>query len=292
MNSRKNKRTKGRGAGRWSLVATWLLSALVMAAPQDVPIETLLDRLATYIEEFERDLSAVVAEEHYVQDVSGSSSSWPVSRVLKSDFLLTRITSREAEGPRWVGFRDVFEVDGEPVQDRSDRLMQLFITPTGDVGEQVTRIMEASASHNLGWVQRTINIPTMVLQFAKGTEQGRSQFRLGGRSKAGEHDVREVRFTERSTPRIIWTADNVATQGSFWIDEETGRVHRTEMRIPTGSTTVVIGVSYAHESTLDMWLPVLMTEQYSTPRRPTITGRATYRNFRQFKVTVGTIIKK
>lgn len=266
-------------------------SAVVWAAPQDVPLETLLERLGTYIDTYERDLSAVVSEEHYTQETAGGASLWPSSRILRSEFLITRGAAGE-DGPAWVAFRDVFEVDGKPVQDRSDRLVQLFLKPTGDAIDQINRIVVESAKHNLGWVTRTINVPTMVLQFGKRSEQARSQFRRGGRTKVSGVDAREVRFTERAMPRMIQTRDNAAAQGTFWIDEETGRVLRTEMKISTGSTSLVIGVSYAHDAKIDMWVPVLMSERYSTPRQPIITGRAVYSNFRKFDVTVGTIIKK
>jgi len=265
-------------------------STAVLAAPQEVPLETLLGRLATYIETYERDLSAVVSEEHYTQEVTGRSSLWPTSRVLRSDFLLTRSAAGEGM-PEWIAFRDVFEVDGKPVQDRSDRLIQLFVKPTGDALDQVNRIVKESAKHNLGWVTRTVNVPTMVLIYAKRDQQKRSQFRRGGTSKVGDVVGREVRFTERALPRVIRTADNAAAQGTFWIDEQTGRILKTELKISTGSTSAVIGVSYGHEPKLDMWLPVLMSERYSTPRQPIITGRAVYSNFRKFDVTVGTIIK-
>lgn len=269
-----------------------LASSYVMAAPQDTSLEALTERLAAYVETYERELAAVVSEEHYSQELSGASSLWASKRVLRSEFLLTRGPS-EAEGAAgWVAFRDVFEVDGTPVQDRSDRLIQLFIKPSGDALDQVNRIVEASAAHNLGWVRRTVNVPTMVLQFARRSEQSRSQFRRGSRTKLGDHEVRELRFSERSLPRMIQTLDNAAAQGTFWIDEETGRIHRTELRVSTGSTAAVIGVSYAHQEALDMWLPVLMSERYTTPRQPVITGRATYQNFRKFNVTVDTIIKK
>jgi len=275
-----------------ALQLTVLASGLLLAAPQDVPLETLQARLADYIEAYERDLAAVVSEEHYVQESTGQSTLWPGMRTLKSEFLLTRVSTPAEGDSGWVAFRDVFEVDGTPVQDRSGRLIQLFLTPTGDSLTQVHRIVEESAKHNLGWVRRTVNVPTMVLQFGKRSEQARSQFRRGAKAKVGEHEVRELRFTERATPRVIQTIDNAAAQGTFWIDETTGRVHRTEMRISTGSTSVVIGVSYALQSALEMWLPVLMSERYSTPRQPIITGRAIYQNFRRFNVTVDTIVKK
>lgn len=264
-------------------------SAVVWAAPQDVPLETLLERLGTYIETYERELSAVVSEEHYTQETTGASSIWPSSRILKSEFLLTKTSAGTGE---WVAFRDVFEVDGQPVQDRSDRLVQLFIKPSDDTVGQIRRIVSESAKHNLGWATRNINVPTMVLAFGKQPHQYRSQFRRGGRTTVGDVEAREVRFTERALPRVITSRDNAAAQGTFWIDEANGRVLKTEMKISTGGMSVVIGVSYARDPKLDMWLPVLMTERYSAPRNPIITGKAVYQNFRKFDVTVGTVIKK
>lgn len=275
----------------WSLAAVTLLSAVATASPQDVPIETLRERLAAYIESFESRLSAVVSEEHYQQNVLGRTAG-PARRVLKADFLLTRVPGAGGGGPEWVSFRDVFEVDGEVVQDRSDRLVRLFVNPTGTATDQIRSIINASASHNLGTVHRTINVPTLVLHFAKQSMQWRSEFRRGGRSRIDGHEVREVRFTERQLPRVIHTADNAPARGTFWIDEGTGRVHRTDLRIQTGRTVADIRVEYGFDPRLDMWLPVRMTERYATPGQSTITGDATYGNFRAFTVTVDSAIKR
>lgn len=279
-------------AGGLLLVAMVTTSLLAAAPPQDVPLATLLKRLGDYIESFERSLSGVVAEEHYHQHVSSAPRDAPSQRRLKSDFLLAQIPT-VPDGPRnWVGFRDVFEVDGQPVQDRSDRLVKLFVSPSGDAASQIRSIINAGARHNLGEITRTINVPTMSLEYVKPGTQGRSEFRRGGRSRIDGNQVRELRFTEQQLPRIIHTVDDAAAQGSFWIDEETGRVHRTELRLTTGRTAATVKVNYALVPELDLWLPVEMEERYSTPRRPVITGRAAYQNFRSFKVTVDTIIKK
>jgi hypothetical protein len=274
---------------RWSpLVVVTLIwiGAVAGLRAQDVPLEELLRRMGDYVEAYERYLSAVVSEESYEQTVAPMGMLRADLRRLKSEVLLTRIGD---EG--WVAFRDVVEVDGKPVTDRADRLVQLFLKPTGDSTEQFYRIVQASAQYNLGWVRRSINVPTMVLQFAKAKEQHRSQFRRGGTTKIGEIEARELRFTERKMPRVIQTPDNAAASGSFWIDEVTGRILRTEMRVTTGSTSATISVSYGHQPKLDIWLPIVMTEKYTTPRQPAINGRATYSNFRRFDVQVATIIK-
>jgi hypothetical protein len=277
---------------RWTfLVAVVLASMSVVTArpahpAQNVPLAELLARMGQYVEVFERDLATIVSDEVYEQTVARQGLLPAAVRRLKSEVLLTKTGDMG-----WVAFRDVIEVDGKPLTDRADRLLQLFLKPTGDVRAQISRIMDESAKYNLGWIRRTINVPTMVLQFAKPGEQARSQFRRGSQSTMSGLRAREIRFTERSLPRVIRTPDHAAAAGSFWVDEATGRILRTELRVSTGSTSSVIGVSYSHQPKLDMWLPVLMSERYTTPRQPAITGRAIYSNFRRFDVQVATIIK-
>src|SRR5262249_36082550 len=118
-------------ASRRTLVVLALL--LVPVAPAtaepDPALDHVLKRAGAYVTEFQRLLSGVVAEESYVQDIlEGGASSMtgrPQTRLglthrdLKSDLLLVR----PAGGDRWIQFRDVFEVDGKAVRDRSERLM-------------------------------------------------------------------------------------------------------------------------------------------------------------------------
>jgi hypothetical protein len=270
------------------LVGTGLVvSAQEKAEKLDTSLEALLVRLGAYVDQYEQDLAAVVSEERYLQEVAEMNGMFGDKRTLRSDLLLAK-----AGDLGWVAFRDVFEVDGKEVRDRSDRLVDLFLKPTGDSGAQVRKIVDESSRMNLGWVSRNINVPTMVLQFAKTAEQHRSEFKRGGTTEVSIGvEGREIRFQERAVPRMIETRDGAAASGKFWIDEATGRVLRTELRVSTGSTTATINVGYAEQPKLKLWLPALMNERYSTPRQPVITGRAFYENFRQFNVAVETIIK-
>ena len=116
---------------------------------QEPTLSTVLTRAGAYVMVFQRQLSGIVAEERYVQDVKGPSAftyrtNAPVSRDLISDLLLVR----PATADRWIQFRDVFEVDGEPVRDRSERLMKLFVEPTLSTATQVQRIIDESARYN------------------------------------------------------------------------------------------------------------------------------------------------
>lgn len=262
------------------------LSASAQPPASDNSLPALLDRLGKYIDQYERDMAAVVLEEHYVQQVSEMNGSFGDKRVLRSDFLLSK-----AGDLGWVAFRDVFEVDGKEVRDRSDRLLQLFLKPSSDGKDQLNKIVAESARLNVGWVNRNINVPTMVLQFARSSEQHRSEFRRGGTGEMMGIEAREIRFQEKALPRMIGTRDGAAAQGRFWIEEATGRVAKTELRVATGNTSATITVVYESQPKLKLWLPTLMTERYATPRQPVITGRATYQNFRQFNVSTELIIK-
>ena len=115
---------------------------VTVAAAQEPTLATVLQRSGVYVEEFHRQLSGIVAEEHYVQDAlafqkrggcpaHGTYQSTlncqgqlvnPMRTDLKSDLLLVRLADRK----QWVEFRDVFEADGVPVRDRAERLTNCF----------------------------------------------------------------------------------------------------------------------------------------------------------------------
>ena len=281
------------GKVRWAAMVGGLVCASALSLPAqqaeiDKSLPALLDRLGKYVDQYEKDLAAVVSEELYVQDVTTINGMFGDKRNLKSDLLLSN-----AGELGWVAFRDVYEVDGKPVResDRRDRLINLFVKPTGDSKEQVQKIVAESARFNVGWVNRNINVPTMVMQFASTAQQHRSEFKRGGTVPIGDIEAREIRFQEKKLPRMINTRDGAAAAGKFWIEEATGRVLKTELRVTTGNTTALVIVAYEFQPKLKLWLPVLMNERYATPRQPVITGRATYQNFRQFDVKVDLIVK-
>ena len=100
---------------------------LTSGAPEPT-LATVLERAAAYVADFHRQLSGVVAEERYVQEVKAFAKrpgrlSNPMRSELHSDLLLVR----PADGGEWTEFRDVFEVNGIAVRDRRDRLTRLFL---------------------------------------------------------------------------------------------------------------------------------------------------------------------
>lgn len=282
-------------------------AAVLHAQPArlDAPdMKTVLSRAAAYVEEFRQQLSGVVAEEIYRQvEIPGER------RELRSDLLLVR----SATFPRWLQFRDTFEVDGQPVRDRADRLTTLFLHSPGSAAEQARRIASESTRYNVGELIRTINVPLMPLVILEPDVQARFRFsRASDRDRPSIADdspvathfratteVWVVRFEERTRPTIIRDPINrrdVPTQGRFWIEPHSGRVLMSEMRSNHFRVLADIAVSYQTEPILGMLVPIAMRETYtnkvsSRMRRPgqlwdRIEATAVYGKFRRFQVHV------
>ena len=122
------------------------LSTLVLSAQRN-RTDDVLAREAAYLREFVQRFSDVVAEERYVQDaktVPRARTRGTVVRSrlftrhveLMSDFLLVKLK----ESGEWQAFRDVFDVNGEPVRDRDERLTKLFLNPTRSVLDDANAI--------------------------------------------------------------------------------------------------------------------------------------------------------
>jgi hypothetical protein len=270
----------------------------VPARPPD--LKTVLARAAAYVEEFREKLSGIVAEEAYLQqEIPGER------RELRSDLLLVRSETF----PRWLQFRDTFEVDGQPVRDRAERLTQLFLEPATAV-ERAKRIGSESSRYNIG-VDRTINVPLMPVVFLEHNVQPRFRFsrRAGNERPAvpeahATHfrvstEVWVIRFEERERPTIVRdsrTLGDVPSEGRFWIEPDSGRVLMSETRASHPSLRADITVNYQSEPLLGLLVPVAMYERYENtlpPRRiPSnqtwrrVEAIATYGKFRQFQVHV------
>lgn len=252
---------------------------------EPVPLEPVLRAAADYVARYEQELTTLVAEEDYTQRL-GTSASSP-SRRLRSDLLLV---FDESFG--FVGFRDVFEVDGRPVRDREARLARLFLSSRpADPLQRARRIAEEGARYNLNpagtQIRRTVNMPFTALEFLRRVNQPRSSFRVDEKAAPATGDV-AVTFIEQAEPRLIDSPDRWPARGVFWIDPRSGRVSRTELSLRTGSTRISIHVSYAEDPDLRIWLPATMEEQYVIAMTGTIQGEATYTNFRQFRVETAT----
>ena len=278
--------------------AALIVAVLVVdaTAAQQPPLSEILVRAAGYVDNYQKSLRGIVAEETYLQNMtsiraSGRNRINREGRQLKSDLLLVKLSAEE----RWMQFRDVFEVDRKPVRDRDQRLYKLFVAPTADVRAQAEAIQQESSRHNLGPVMRTINIPIMALFVFDRFNQYGISFELGdaGNVKrlaglAPAESISLVHFKETTTDTLVRGEGgrDVPSHGRVWIDHVTGRILQTEFISQDTTLRSQIDVTYKTEPGLTVLVPAEMRETYIVRRSEMrIDGRATYTRFRQFVVS-------
>jgi tetratricopeptide (TPR) repeat protein len=268
----------------WLALACGIGLAVCLTRPQPVvaqDVTQLLARARAYLAAYERGFALVVSEEHY--DQHSVDPLWSTTRTMRSAVIAANVGEDD-----WVAFRDVFEVDGTPVRDRDERLQNLFLESDGQAIAQANRIMAESARYNLGRLQRNVNVPTMALVYLRGSNQSRSTFKTTGHATIHGVLTESVAFTERASPTVIRSGPgDLPATGRFWIDPTQGRVVKSELSVvQSNGLKATIAVTYAPVSTLSIWVPVVMTEEYSTNAGDHITSKATYSHFRQFAVIV------
>jgi hypothetical protein len=282
-----------------------------LSSPSPVSLETVLTHAGTYVSEFQRQLSGIVAEEQYEQTVRfprRRPPSDPLSRHLRSDLLLVK----PAGATEWYQFRDVFEVDGEPVRDRSERLVKLFLERPASLFAQLSSVMAESARYNIGSVLRTVNAPILPLQFLEAKNRRRFKFKRTGGSAPSDMSIESpsppghfkvsaevwvVQFSEERPQTMIRTTGgrDLPSRGRFWIEPSSGCVLMSELVLQDRLVRGTIDVNYQSEPLVGLFVPIEMRERYDRLRdNSIIDGFATYGRFRQFQVNVNEnfLIKK
>jgi hypothetical protein len=263
--------------------------ALLAASPSaQTPAPGVLSRVQAYVDRFQKELPSLVAEEHYVQDLSRGFNTR--HRVLRSDLLMLSLPGSAG----WVSFRDVFEVDSRAIRDREDRLLKLLQSPSADTLAQSRRLAEESARYNLGQVTRTTNVPDSALAYLQRSVPERVKFDAPRKWQPVEGiETVVIRFQETFRPTIVRTpaGANVAAVGRVWAHVETGAIVRTEITLTDRSATAVNVVDFAVDERLGLRVPVKMTERYTSPTEY-VTATAQYSNFRRFSVATSEKVGK
>lgn len=276
--------------------------AQVPPSAQAPAADEVLRRAGTYAADYESAFSLLVAEERYEQRTEqqdallaggnlsqsnpgggmGAGGARQQRRVLRSEFALVRL-----DGGGWMPFRDVFEVDGRKVRNRDGRLASLFTAPTAQSFDQGAAIMAESTRHNLGRVQRTINVPTLALLLVRPDLARRFRFEREGEEAVDGRVTWKFAFREVTTPSLVRTSrgQDLLLSGTLWIDPATGIVHRTSLTAADPQVRATVRVTFARDAGVDLWVPVTMDEHYSSPSdRDVILCTATYSNYRRFDV--------
>jgi hypothetical protein len=288
---------------RLAIFAACCASVFAPLTAAQSPGADLLPRIHAYVEKFQRELPSIVAEEHYVQIVTNTSSQSADSvesgrletlasgkRVLRSDVLM--VTVPGAIG--WVLFRDVFEVDGQRIRDREDRLLTLL--KSTDAGSLVTarRLAAESARYNLGRVQRTTNLPDSALLYLRAASASRMKFDAPrASSKVDGAETVVIGFRETARPTIVTSlrGTNVPASGQVWVHAATGAIVKIEFKLSDMSTDGVFVVEFAFDEMSGLRLPARMTERYVSPTED-VRATAQYSNVRRFNVSTNETLRK
>ena len=152
------------------------MTTVGLAAADKPSVTDVLARVGDYVVRYERELSGIVAEERYAQTADIADRPQLTHRELKSDLLLVQAQGRDGQG--FIQFRDVFEVDGDSVRDRTQRLVTLFVNPSTASRDQAFAIMRESSRYNIGSVERNVNVPVLALSFMHPRYQSRFKFTM------------------------------------------------------------------------------------------------------------------
>jgi hypothetical protein len=267
--------------------------ATPVSAQAPLTVDVVVARAAAYVDTLVEDLSTVVMEEDYRQIYFRRARDTPVRRHLVSEFLLMRVQNRGAD--EWVGFRDVFELDGRQIRDRQDRLASLFLGDTATALAQARRIANESSRYNLGSATRTFNVPTYALLYLHPANLRRSRFEKEDEGCADQDTAWDVRFEEIELPTLTRGFEGISlpASGRLCLDPVSGRVFETEIELHHPSTSdgrlptdAEAHVTFALEPTLNLWVPNEMRDSYAERGGGSATSTARYRNYRQFSVTV------
>lgn len=270
-------------------------SAAAQSPAADPPLTDVLHRVGAYVAAYQRDFSGVVAEEAYAQHATSGSRFDQYGRQravgakfrdLKSDLLLVKPEGSD----RWLQFRDVYEVDGHAVRDRSQRLAKLFLQPSSSSSRQVEKITEESSRYNIGNVVRNVNTPMLALWVLLPENQYRFAFsRVEHPDGDLPADLWDIAYREVAAGTMIRGAahQDLPVEGHFWIEPSSGRVRLSSLVAKNWQVRAQIDVTYAPDDKLTRLVPREMTETYGgMTDGATVEGHATYSNFRQFQVKV------
>jgi hypothetical protein len=276
-----------------AIVLAALLLGPLFAQQGQSELEAVLQRATEYVSQYEEQLGNLIGAEEYVQNATWMTSGgrgFPqvgkrAQRRTSSDFLIIQV------GTEWTALRKINRVDGFKEKEAEPAFEDVFDNSPQANARRLLEMKDESTRHNLGDIRRDINLPTFALKVLRKSEVGRFSFERAGTSRIEGIQTWAIRFQEQSGRSLVvgGKGETLYSNGTLWIEPETGRILRTEFNVenrytPTtlkGSTTV----TYGEGKRVQMLVPILMVERYETELH-TVQARADYSNFRPFEVDV------
>lgn len=263
------------------------------------PEAALLTAARTYVRGYEDQLTLVLADEDYVQQIRDQVPLSTVQgRTMKSEMYFIAVPQTGS----WIAVRDVVSVDGQPVADRPNLMTMLATIPVA----QVDAFIKARNSRfNIGRTVRNFNEPTLALQILDASRESTTAFRVTGTRTDHGTAVATLTYREQGTGTLLHDLAHqpAPSTGQILVEPESGRIRRTELTTTIGRVSMKLTTDYAYQASLDLWVPSQLQEHYEegvygsgADSRVTGTGHeeiwceAKYSHFHRFEVKGG--IKK
>jgi hypothetical protein len=271
------------------VLAAAIVAGVSVCVAQEPTLDVVVDRLRSYLIDYETKVLQVAADEQYdqwVKRLPGYGGAVVSRRKLQSTFFLVRLP----DGQAWHGLRDVSSVDGKAVT-RPDRSMEeLLRERAADAVERGLAMTRANAKYNIGGAYRTINVPLQTLELLHPQHRNQFQFTAAGQARMAGQQTWQVDFAEQKSPSIITDGfgGDILARGRVWVEPLTGAVLKTELRVggPTSAFQypALITVEYRRDKRLQLLLPYELEETY-TFNIEVLHGHASYRNYRRFETS-------
>jgi hypothetical protein len=234
---------------------------------------TALQRLtASYVQAFIRSLSNVVGQEDF---------EFRKGLKVRSEFLLVRYPGTERD---LLPFRDVLAVDGTPLPNRREHLIEMF---QADFVSALGRAGQIS-SDSAAYVPVVLN-PLYAVSFLQAQYQPRFKFDEGSAGREWPPRTKLLKFVETAKPTLlragVFRENDVPTRGTAWVEEGSGRILQTELQIRDDQTVTTVRTRFDVDARLFLMVPVEMQTQ-----KP--DGRAIYSKFRRFNVLTEEVLSE
>ena len=281
----------------WPLVVTTIAVAMSpTAAAQNLTLDEVLQRAQRYVAQWVPQLANIVAVEEYEQRMTLPARPLRTLK-LKSDILLVRYPGAEVD---WMFFRDVTESDGRAQSSGQDRLLFLFQNQTAGTADRASRISNEAVRYSLPGATFAATNPLLTVALMQTYYQTRFRFTLGDIDRSVGPTARVIRFeeieeirekangegTRRETlPVLLGAAGRV--RGSTWVEQETGRILKTEARIGDLAQRSTTTTTFGQDERLAVMVPKEMRTTWRNDNTP-VNGTAKYSNYRRFQVSAET----
>jgi len=263
-------------------------------------LEAVVTAAAAYVHDYQRTLTAVLADEDYQQQIvtqTPRDESMPRVRRLRSEvFFMFAPASGD-----WMAMRDVVSIDGAAPVERPNLRDALRTLPP----VQVARTFKSHNSRfNLGKASRNFNEPTLSLLLLDDRYRPHVRFTRKGVKRNRDGVWVTIGFAEASGPHTLirdLSQNPAVSKGEFVVEAGTGRVKRARMVTVIGAMTAEMTTDYAPDGRLGIWVPASFAERYQSGAKiaispdprislPTsfeeIRCLAKYTNYRRFEVKV------